>query len=141
MPHSVGPDRNRASDGILGDAAHQTRKSDHNEGNAFDLTHDPKHEVDCEKLSKDVIWDPRVTYVIWNKQICYTDQPHRREADESCTNPRYLGPEKEKVWEAYNGPNPHTKHMHVSIRADAREDLSPWPWSQDDRTPADTREE
>jgi hypothetical protein len=125
------PKRNRASDGIIGNAAHQKRKSDHNEGNAFDLTHDPKNGVDCELLSRDVVWDSRVTYVIWNKEICFTDQPHRREMDESCTYPHYKGPEKEKKWEAYFGPNPHTKHMHVSIRADAREDLSPWPWSPD----------
>jgi hypothetical protein len=30
------PSRNRASDGIMGDPLHQQRKSDHNDGNAFD---------------------------------------------------------------------------------------------------------
>jgi hypothetical protein len=133
------PKRNRASDGIMGDAAHQARKSDHNEGNAFDLTHDPKNGVDCEELVKDVVWDSRVKYVIWNRQICFTDQPHRREADESCTSPRYRGPEKDKVWEPYLGPNPHTKHMHVSIHAASRDDLSPWPWSPDTTAVADNR--
>jgi hypothetical protein len=133
------PKRDRASDGIIGDAAHKLRKSDHNDGNAFDLTHDPKNGADCEELSKDVVWDSRVTYVIWNKQICFTDQPHRRQADESCTSPRYLGPEKKKSWEPYVGTNPHTKHMHVSIRESARDDLAPWPWSPDEKTLTDNR--
>jgi len=104
------PARNRASDGIMGDAAHQTRKSDHNDGNAFDLTHDPAHGVDCTVLSRQVINDTRVTYVIWNSQIYNRD----REAE---------------GWRIYTGPNPHKHHMHVSIRATLRNVLSAWPWS------------
>lgn len=104
------PGRNRASDGICGDAAHQARKSDHNVGNAFDLTHDPLNGVDCHQLSQVVSHDPRVTYVIWNKRILKTRQ-------------RELG------WQNYTGPNPHTKHMHVSIKETERDNLSPWPWS------------
>ncbi len=136
------PKRKRASDGMIGDAAHQARKSDHNEGNAFDLTHDPANGVDCEKLSKDVVWDGRVTYVIWNKKICFTDKIPSRSmaADEDCTSHRrYAEPNQEKVWENYHGPNPHTKHMHVSIRADSRDDLSPWPWSPDTSVSSDNR--
>jgi hypothetical protein len=104
------PSRNRASDGIMGDAAHQARKSDHNDGNAYDLTNDPAHGVDCSTLSRQVINDARVTYVIWNRQIY-----NRARAAEG--------------WRAYNGTNPHNHHMHVSIHATSRNDLSPWPWS------------
>ena len=102
--------RNRTSDGIMGDARHQKRKSDHNLGNAFDLTNDPAHDVDCEKLSRLVINDPRVTNVIWNRQI-------------------YTRASASAGWVAYTGPNPHTHHMHVSIKAAARDDTSPWVWS------------
>src|SRR5262245_48339140 len=104
------PKRNKASDGIMGDAAHKSRQSDHNEGNAFDLTHDPANGVDCNVLSRQVINDPRVTYVIWNREIY-----DRRRPGEG--------------WKKYNGSNPHTKHMHVSIKPESRDDLSPWPWS------------
>jgi hypothetical protein len=104
------PNRNKASDGIMGDAAHQKRKSDHNLGNAYDLTHDPANGVDCHTLSRQVINDPRVTYVIWNRRIY-----NRARAAEG--------------WRNYTGQNPHTKHMHVSIRAVARDILTPWPWS------------
>jgi peptidoglycan hydrolase-like protein with peptidoglycan-binding domain len=104
------PKRNKASDGIMGDEAHKKTKSDHNDGNAFDLTHDPANGVDCNVLSLQVIKDPRVTYVIWNRQIY-----NRAKASEG--------------WRKYTGKNPHTKHMHVSIKATSRNDLSAWPWS------------
>jgi hypothetical protein len=94
----------------MGDAAHQQRKSDHNDGNAFDLTHDPTHGVDCNQLSRLVINDTRVTYVIWNRQIF-----NRARASEG--------------WRPYTGANPHDHHMHVSISASARTTLSAWPWS------------
>jgi hypothetical protein len=104
------PKRKRTHDGIMGDEAHQKRKSDHNQGNAFDLTHDPANGVDCNVLSKLVIDDPRVTYVIWNEQI------YNRE---------------KKYWRKYIGTNPHKAHMHVSIKAEERNNVGPWPWSQD----------
>ena len=110
------PRRSRRSDGIMGDAAHQKRKSDHNSGNAFDLTHDPAHGVDCESLSKEVINDRRVTYVIWNRHIYDRDGI--------------------PTWVPYNGSNPHNHHMHVSIRDTSRNDLSPWPWSPQKRVPS-----
>ena len=102
--------RSRVSDGIMGDASHQARPSDHNTGNAFDLSHDPAHNVDCERLSRLVINDPRVTYVIWNHLIYSRDR-----ASEG--------------WRAYTGANSHTHHMHVSIAAGSRDDTSPWVWS------------
>jgi len=104
------PNRDRSSDGIMGDTAHQQRHSDHNDGNAFDLTHDPTHGVDCGVLSRLVINDNRVTYVISNRQI-------------------YNRARVAEGWRPYTGLNPHNRHMHVSIRAPSRDDLSPWPWS------------
>lgn len=104
------PNRNRASDGIMGDANHKARKSDHNLGNAFDLTHDPNNGVDCGVLSRLVMSDKRITYIIWNREI-------------------YVVSKASKGWQKYVGTNPHTKHMHVSIRNDARDDLSAWAWS------------
>lgn len=108
------PKRSRASDGTIGDAAHSHRKSDHNpdaEGvvHAFDLTHDPVNGVDCEKLATHLVKrrDVRVKYIIWNHRICNANT---------------------WAWRAYSGTNPHSKHMHVSIKdSDAAEtDTSPW---------------
>lgn len=103
------PGRSTASDGICGDAAHQARKSDHNSGNAFDLTHDPSNGVDCAKLRAVAAADPRSKYVIFNDQIDNKDGrgfvPYRQ-----------------------NDPsrNKHTSHMHVSIKDSARGDTGSW---------------
>lgn len=104
------PNRSRASDGLIGDSAHKKTKSDHNEGNAFDLTHDPDNGVDCHFFSKLALLDYRVSYVIWNRQI-------------------YNANSAEKGWRPYKGKNGHTHHMHVSIKADLRDIASPWPWA------------
>lgn len=109
------PDRDRASDGICGDEAHKKRKSDHNSGNAFDLTSDPRHGVDGDVLVANLVRsnDPRIKYIIWERRIWYPAANGRRP----------------QGWSAYAGTNPHDKHFHVSIKPEARNDLRPWPWS------------
>ncbi|HEX7908022.1 MAG TPA: hypothetical protein VF534_08015 [Paraburkholderia sp.] len=102
--------RSRAADGLMGDTAHQKRKSDHNDGNAFDLTHDPANGVDCNFFSQLALLDFRVSYVIWNKQIYNIDMAA-------------------EGWRPYNGKNSHTHHMHVSVKAALRDIASPWPWA------------
>lgn len=111
------PLRSKASDGTIGDARHAGGTSDHNpkpDGrgglvvDALDLTHDPAHDVDCNILSRWVTVDRRTKYVIWNRQI--------------------WNPAVSPHWRPYTGSNPHTKHMHVSIRADLRNDISAWWW-------------
>ena len=102
----MAPNRSKASDGIIGDASHQTRNSDHNpwviDGKtgvvtAIDITNDPKHGCSAEAIANAIVAakDPRVKYVIWNKRI----------------NNSQVSPWK---WRAYTGKNPHTKHVHVS---------------------------
>ena len=103
------PRRNRASDGIMGDARHQRRPSDHNLGNAVDITHDPSAGCSGGIIAALAIRDPRVTYVIWNRRI----YNRSRAAD---------------GWRAYNGSNPHTHHCHISIRAGSRGDDRAWAW-------------
>lgn len=105
------PGRKKASDGIMGDASHQARKSDHNDGNAFDITHDPESGCDGETIATLALQDPRTKYVIWNRRIYNLE----------------LG---DKAWRPYNGANPHTHHCHVSIRGTARDDVSRWPWAK-----------
>jgi hypothetical protein len=106
------PRRSKLSDGTIGNAEHASRDSDHNPWylvggipyvTALDITHDPVNGVDCVKLD-DVLWgakDPRIKYWIWNGYITSGD----------------AGPQP---WYArtYSGPNKHTKHMHISVKAE-----------------------
>lgn len=102
------PSRNTASDGIIGDAAHQQRLSDHNLGNAVDITHDTVSGCVGDLISSQAITDKRVTYVIWDKQINSLDG---------------------RGWRIYNGDDPHTNHVHISIKANLRDDTNHWPWA------------
>lgn len=116
------PKRSRISDGICGDAAHATRQSDHNPdasgfAHAFDLTHDPINGVDGKIISRQVIHDPRMTYVIFAGEIFKA---------------------RTGKWEPYRGPNRHDHHVHVSIKSTATKDLSPWPWSPEVAKPEPT---
>lgn len=108
------PKRNRASDGLCGDAAHAKRKSDHNPdasgfAHAFDLTDDPKNGPDCSVLAGQLTasGDPRIKYIIWNSRIWFPGSG----------------------WKKYTGPNKHAHHMHVSITPNSTNDLRPWPWT------------
>lgn len=104
------PDRNRASDGILPSAAHhaQNPNSDHEEGNAFDLTNDPAHGCNTYRLAilLAASRDERVSYIISNRSIW---------------NPS-ISPD----WRPYHGSDPHTGHMHTSIKPQFRDDKRPW---------------
>ena len=104
------PQRRTDSDGIMGDARHQKRPSDHNLGNAFDVGHDPASGCAGGIIAAAAILDSRVTYVIWNRHI-------------------YNRTHKNPVWRAYHGENPHTHHCHISISAASRNDTHAWGWA------------
>jgi hypothetical protein len=107
------PKRRKASDGWIGDTAHRKRKSDHNPNSAgivtaLDITHDPARGVDCNKLAEALKTDTRIKYVIWNR--------------------KKWNPSIAQSWRTYTGSNPHTKHVHFSVRADkaSYDSASPW---------------
>lgn len=99
---AVAPNRSKASDGTIGDGAHQASASDHNPNSedvvcAIDFTHDPDDGADMHEFAEHIKRSNHraVKYVIWNRRIW----SKARDAE---------------GWRAYKGKNPHTKHMHVS---------------------------
>jgi hypothetical protein len=111
----LAPHRKTASDGGIGDPAHQAKgsASDHNPWivnggigivTARDFTHDPKGGCDAEKLAASLAAsrDPRVKYVIWNSRIMNSTK--------QAATPAWS-------WRPYTGKNKHTKHVHISVKA------------------------
>jgi hypothetical protein len=68
---AIAPLRMKASDGLLPSKAHLTQSptSDHNTGFAVDLTHDPKHKIDCADIFQKLKEDERVKYLIFKGKI------------------------------------------------------------------------
>ena len=106
---AIVPLRMKASDGLLPSKAHihQNPNSDHNTGFAVDLTHDPIAGINCNDIFDKLQADPRVEYLIFKGKIW----------------------SKDKGLRVYKGPNPHTKHLHISIKPEHAKNTSPWfPW-------------
>jgi len=108
---AIAPLRTKVSDGLLPSKAHinQNPNSDHNTGLAVDLTHDPKHGIDCVDIFQKLKEDKRVKYLIFKGKIWSKE----REAEGD---------------REYTGSNKHNKHLHISINDGMGKDTSPWFW-------------
>lgn len=95
------PDRDKSSDGWIGDTSHAARKSDHNPdykaGGVVRARDIDKDGINPDRLLQILIQDSRVNYVIYNGYIYSRAYSFRKRV--------------------YTGSNKHTKHLHVSIRA------------------------
>ena len=91
------PDRDKGSDGWIGDPSHQARVSDHNPdysaGGIVRAIDVDKDGISVEDFLNAVIYDNRTSYCIYNGRIWGGTR-----------------------WRKYEGSNPHTKHVHVSIK-------------------------
>lgn len=81
------------TNGIIGDASHKERDSDHNTMDAIDIVN---FGDKSSSVITDLQKDGNVKYIIFNKQIW---------------NPK-------DGWKAYSGKNPHKDHIHVSYKDD-----------------------
>lgn len=105
------PNRDRTLDGWIGDAAHQAVKSDHNPNarNIVDAIDVDKDRIHVPTVIASFIVHPSSHYVIFNRRIMDRDD-------------RFLP-------RAYTGSNPHTGHIHESIRQSVSAEQDPTPWS------------
>jgi hypothetical protein len=116
--NAMWPNRDKSSDGSIGDAAHSSRTSDHNPDpvtgavRAYDLDEDldgTDDESGAELMSfaehLRSTRDPRIKYVIYEGRM-FSSYP-------TSAYPAW-------TWRPYSGTsNPHTKHMHVSVLSTA----------------------
>lgn len=106
------PNRSRASDGWIGDPAHQSRQSYHNPINgivyAGDFTHDPAHGFSIDQFTNQLAasGDTRLYEMIANGLYWHHSN---------------------KQWVRYTGSNPHTKHAHITTWPTTRGD-NPAAW-------------
>jgi hypothetical protein len=115
------PRRDHTSDGTIGDEAHQSRESDHNPNSrgSVDAWDMDKDGVNVTEVIAAFQQHPSSHYWIWNRQIADRDTGWRRRP--------------------YSGDNPHTQHVHFSIRqtAAAEQNRQAWGLLEDTVTPAE----
>jgi hypothetical protein len=104
------PNRDRRSDGTIGDEAHASRASDHNPNsrgsvNAWDVDVDG---VDIWLILATFERHPSAHYWIYNRRIADRDNDWRPVQ--------------------YTGSNPHTAHAHLSIRQSVVAERNTQPW-------------
>lgn len=121
----IAPNRSTASDGLIGDEAHQGTNSDHNPHfvsgvgseivTALDLTHDPAHGFDSYRFAETLRRnrDRRIKYVISDHRIFSS---HVVDGVPAWT------------WRDYDEEDPHTGHVHVSV-LDALISDTDTPWN------------
>lgn len=109
------PDRDRTSDGWLGDARHSARVSDHNPDPATGLVRAIDIDADLRSHASEAFdladqlrllarSDKRIAYVIFNERIASWRMNY--------------------TWRPYKGINPHKKHIHISFTAKGDDDGS-----------------
>lgn len=109
------PDRDKTSDGSIGDQSHAARKSDHNPNQFgvvtaidFDADLSETENVSVLVSALQASQDRRIKYLIWNRQITVKgDVTH---------------------WKPYHGTNAHQHHAHISVSTDPAlyDDDRPW---------------
>ncbi len=126
--NALAPNRKKASDGTIGDNAHcgsPSSTSDHcpriADGGigvvaAMDITHDTANGCDAGAIAASIraSRDSRVRYIIWNRKIA---------------NSSAIGSSTPWTWRDYHGSNPHTRHVHISVKSSKPEYDSEAAWS------------
>ena len=112
------PDRDRTSDGWIGDTRHSARPSDHNPDaktgvvRAIDVDRDVSGSAKPD-LMPDIANQIRLAAKAGDKRIAYV-----------IFEGRIASPRMGWRWRKYSGSNPHNKHCHISFTTKGDTDSS-----------------
>lgn len=125
---SLWPHRRTSSDGVCASAKHtaQNPGSDHEPriiingrgyASAFDLSDDKSNGCDADFLVEHlrINRDKRIKYVIAEYMMYSSYAGHKNGEPFSAW-----------TWRPYTGSNPHSSHVHVSVKKEYLFDTSPW---------------
>jgi hypothetical protein len=125
--NALSPDRDKRSDGSVGDAAHAGNESDHNPdetGSTHDEDSDSKNEVHAIDVDASGPWPNGMT--MW-KACDHIRAEHKAGRDNRIQTIIHTDPDGNSkiatndngyVWKPYSGSNPHREHAHFSARYD-----------------------
>lgn len=130
------PNRDKRSDGWIGDAVHASKKSDHNpwvkitEGRrtvGIVTAQDIDRELAPDKTVDEIVnalidaKDSRIKYIIWNSRMISSYPAHGY---------------KSWQWRPYSGSNRHTHHVHISVKETPAffDDVKDWDLDTDEFT-------
>lgn len=112
---SAYPDRDKASDGWLGDVRHASRRSDHN----------PDVETGCVRaidVDRDLTGKggkPDLMPDFADQLRLYARDDKSRRISYIIFNGKIASSKRKWAWQAYKGINAHNHHMHVSFNPSA----------------------
>jgi hypothetical protein len=110
-------DRDRKSDGWIGDARHAARnKSDHNP--------DDKGIVRAIDVDKDLNKNPNVAFDLFDQLRNYAELDRKKRISYLIFNGKICSAKSRWKFVAYKGINPHQHHLHISFSPSGDSDNS-----------------
>jgi hypothetical protein len=131
----IAPSRDRASDGSVGDLAHQNEVSDHNPDETGRVPiHDADHINEVHAI--DVDNNLRESDLTMEKVVQFLLARCRSGAEKRLRymiyNRRIWSASSGWVQKTYTGPSPHTEHAHFSASYDSNLEASTASWHLED---------
>jgi hypothetical protein len=132
----IAPNRDKTSDGSIGDPAHQNTNSDHNADEESDALRDHDADDKNEVHAIDVDIDLRVPGLSMEEVVQFTLRRCRSGAEKRLKYIIY----NRRIWSAssgwiqkpYNGSNAHDKHAHFSASYETAREASTASWHLED---------